>query len=337
MISRTSLYIVMFMTVLLSFSALCEAQWNVTGESSLFYTDDAALFSATRRLSRNQDPTQPVLDRELAGQGDDTIYEPAAQVSKSLNLLGGVTEFTVRAQGYLFTDNGRYDQASLGVEAHHELTDETEFLFRYYFNPDLFLGENEVRTPEETEEEKVVDKEEVTTNFWAAGLSHRLGEDVTIAFYGRYGLRRYNKSFEERDTDFWTIGTHLEWGVSNRVKLAFGYHYERGFADGRHQPELKDDLSYINNFVTSELNIELMKHLELEMAMHYERNDWTTNINGDKRNNQHEIVAQGDFAIRYKLNNTVELTTGFQYSYRKESFESALQNYNTSVGIQFKF
>lgn len=337
MISRTFLCIGMFIAALLNFSPLCEAEWKVTGESYLFYTDDAALFSATRRLSRNQDPTQPVLDRELAGQGDDIIYEPAAQVSKSLSLLGGVTEFTIRAQGYIFADNGRYDQASLGVDAHHELTDETEFLFRYYFNPDLFLGENEVRTPLETDEEKVLDKEEVTTNFWAAGLSHRLGEEMTIAFYGRYGLRRYNKSFEDRDTDFWTIGTHLEWDVSNRVKLAFGYHYERGFADGRHQPELKDDLSYINNFVTGELTIEPMKRLELEMAMHYERNDWTTNIDGDERNDQHEIVAQGDFSICYRLTDVIELTTGFQYSYRKESFESALQNYNTSVGVQFKF
>lgn len=62
-----------------------------------------------------------------------------------------------------------------------------------------------------------------------------------------------------------------------------------------------------------------------------------TNTHGDKRNDQHENVEQGDFAIRYKLTDVIELTTGFQYSCRKESFENALQNYNTSVGIQFNF
>ncbi|MFZ1744713.1 MAG: hypothetical protein WAU17_02240, partial [Nitrospirales bacterium] len=47
------------------------AEWKVSGESNVYYTDDAALFSATRRLSRSQDPTQPVINSNLAKQGGD--------------------------------------------------------------------------------------------------------------------------------------------------------------------------------------------------------------------------------------------------------------------------
>jgi len=32
------------------------AEWKVSGGSNVYYTDDAALFSATRRLSCSQDP-----------------------------------------------------------------------------------------------------------------------------------------------------------------------------------------------------------------------------------------------------------------------------------------
>ena len=45
------------------------AEWTIQGESHMYYTDDVALFSASRRLTRNQDPTQPAIDSELAEQG----------------------------------------------------------------------------------------------------------------------------------------------------------------------------------------------------------------------------------------------------------------------------
>ena len=77
-----------FLGSLLGFPSAAEAEWRVAAESLLFYTDDAALFSAIRQLTRDQDPTQPVIDRELAEQGDDVVYEPDAQVSKSFSLPG---------------------------------------------------------------------------------------------------------------------------------------------------------------------------------------------------------------------------------------------------------
>jgi hypothetical protein len=36
-----------------------------------------------------------------------------------------------------------------------------------------------------------------------------------------------------------------------------GYHYERGLADGRNEPKLRDDISYVNHYVSVELNIHL--------------------------------------------------------------------------------
>jgi hypothetical protein len=39
----------------------------------------------------------------------------------------------------------------------------------------------------------------------------------------------------------------------------------------------------------------------------------------------------------YKLNETLELTAGFQGSYRKESFEDSLVNLNAWLGVRASF
>ena len=46
----------------------------------LFYTDDVGVFSATRRLSRDGDPTQPAIDTRLTDKGSDVVFEPDAVV-----------------------------------------------------------------------------------------------------------------------------------------------------------------------------------------------------------------------------------------------------------------
>lgn len=61
------------------FASLClspltvsaEDGWSFEGQSTLFYTDDVGLFSATRRLSRDGDPTQPAIDSHLTNKGSD--------------------------------------------------------------------------------------------------------------------------------------------------------------------------------------------------------------------------------------------------------------------------
>ena len=313
------------------------AGWTVQGESNLFYTDDVALFSASRRLSRDEDPTQPAIDNELAEQGSDVAYEPLLDVRTSFGAPGTQTEIAVRGQGFVFAENGRFNHGTLGIQVKQEFTPTTKLLLRYYFAPDLLLGENEVRAEETNGGEPELENEIFTTNFWAAGLAQEVHEDTTAILYARYGIRRYNDAFQQRNTNFWTIGTHLEREVSERIDVVLGYHFERGLAQGRKQPALKDDLSYINHFVTGELEIELMELLRLETAVHYERNNWTTGIIGDPRNGQHEDIVQGDIALIYQLSHAVDVTAGFQGAHRKESFEDGLRVFNGWLGGRMLF
>jgi hypothetical protein len=316
------------------------AEWKFSGESTFYYTDDAALFSATRRLARQQDPTQPVIDRKLANQGNDVVFEPVAQIVKSFSLMRRHTQFAVRGQGFVFTDNTQFNHGSLGIQANHHLTPSTSLILRYFFGPDLFLGKNEVRPIEEADgDPPQLKDEEVTTHYWAGGIAQEIPgvDDSRLILYGRYGLREYNKPFTERDTRFWTIGTHVEWPLTEKIELALGYHYERGLADGRKQPELQDDISYYNHFVTGELELELTESIGVEMALHYEFNGWTTGIPGDERKGEHENIVQGDIAIRYQVNETFQVTAGFQGAHRKESFEEGLKNLNTWLGAKLVF
>ena len=313
------------------------AEWTVHGESNLYYTDDVGLFSATRRLSRDQDPTQPAIDDVLAEQGSDVAYEPLLDVNTTFGAPGTQTEVSVRGQGFVFVENGRFNHGTLGVQVEQEFTETTKLLLRYYFAPDLLLGENEVRTGEANGGEPPLENEIFTTNFWVAGFAQEVYEDTTAILYTRYGIRRYNEAFEQRNTNFWTIGTHLQREVSDRIDIVLGYHFERGLAEGRKQPELMDDLSYSNHFVTGELDIELKKCLRLETAVHYERNIWTTGIVGDPRNGQHEDILQGDIALVYELTHVVDVTAGFQGAHRKESFEDGLRVFNGWVGGRMLF
>ena len=68
---------------LLMFPGVGGAELSIRGEGKVFYTNDAALFSAARRLNRHVDPTQPTVDGDLAKQGDDMVFEPEAEVIKS--------------------------------------------------------------------------------------------------------------------------------------------------------------------------------------------------------------------------------------------------------------
>jgi hypothetical protein len=44
---------------LLVFASQAMAEWSFNTAGNLYYTDDVALFSATRRLTLNGDPTRP--------------------------------------------------------------------------------------------------------------------------------------------------------------------------------------------------------------------------------------------------------------------------------------
>src|SRR5215475_14926397 len=83
--------------------------WSFEGRGILFYTDDVGEFSATRRLSRDGDPTQPALDNRLTNQGSDVVFEPQLDVARSFINRYGTTTVDVRGQGFIFTDNQRFN------------------------------------------------------------------------------------------------------------------------------------------------------------------------------------------------------------------------------------
>jgi hypothetical protein len=138
------------------------------------------------------------------------------------------------------------------------------------------LGDNESKQTETVQEERV------TSHIGSLRLERRLSDKWEVRLLGRFGSRTYNDAFDYRDTTFWTIGPHLLWHFSERFALVVGYHYERGLADGRKQPELEDDISYVNHYVTVGLEGELTERLSVETGFHYERNNWTSGIPGGR-------------------------------------------------------
>ena len=191
------------------------AETTIEGRALLFYTDDVGIFSATRRLTRDEDPTQPAIDTRLTDKGSDVVFEPDAILRTSFDNRMGTTSLSVRGQGFIYADNPRFNHGTLNVQALQAFSAETRLRFRYYYAPNLFLGENEDRRPGE---EGLVD-ESVTSHIWSARLEQRLTSNLEVRLLTRYGIRSYNDAFAQRDTNFWTIGPHLEWSLSERVKL----------------------------------------------------------------------------------------------------------------------
>ncbi|BFU96538.1 MAG: conserved exported protein of unknown function [Nitrospira sp.] len=310
------------------------AETHFEGRALLFYTDDVGIFSATRRLTRDEDPTQPALDSILTNQGSDVVFEPDAIARTSVDNRWGTTHLSIRGQGFIYADNPRFNHGTLKVQAVQAFSSDTRLLLRYYYAPNLFLGENEDRQPGGV---GLVD-EVVTSQIGSARIEQRLTKDVEVRLLARVGIRRYNDSFAQRDTNFWTIGPHVEWRVSERVKLGLSYHYERGLAQGRNEPQLRDDVSYINNYVSADVDVELIKRLTLSAAFHYERNDWTSGIVGDIRNGAHEDVIQGEVMLIHQFTESLRAMAGFQRSNRKQSFEpESIKNTNVAVGIAAVF
>jgi len=310
------------------------ADWSAITQGTLFYTDDVGIFSATRRLTRDGDPTQPALDSKLTGQGSDFVFDPQAEVAKSFNNFYGITTLNLQGSGFIYVDNSRYNHGALRAQVNQAFTSETSMLFRYYYSPDLFLGDNEER---QTGTLQIVG-EQVTSHIWSTRITHELAPGLEAKLLGRYGLRLYNQAYSQRNTDFWTIGPHLEWTILPAVKLGFSYHFERGLADGRNQPQYEDDVSYINHYGSVDLEVELSERFSFSTAFHYERNNWTSKLVGDERNGAHENVYQGEAILSYRVSEALQAYTGVQYSSRKENFElNAATNLNVGLGMTAKF
>jgi len=151
-------------------------------------------------------------------------------------------------------------------------------------------------------------------------------------------MRRYNEAFSERDINFWTIGPHVNWRVAPNLKLVLSYHYERGLAEGRNQPQFVDDTSYVNHYLSVDADVELTERLSLLTAFHYEYNIWTSGLAGDERNGAYENLYQGEVILAYQLTDSVQGYGGVQHSIRKKSFESSsIKETNLDVGLSARF
>lgn len=310
------------------------AEVTVNGRAILFYTDDVGIFSATRRLSRDGDPTQPALDTRLTDKGSDVVFEPDLTIGKAFSNSLGTTELSIRGQGFVYSDHTIYSHGTLRLQAVQRLSDATRIRLRYSYVPNLFLGDNEDRRPGA----HGLIGETVTSHIWSARFERNLTQDVQVKLLGRYGLRRYNEAFAHRDTNFWTVGPHLDWRLSHRVVLGLAYHYERGLADGRDQVQFKDDVSYANHFASVDLDVEVVERLSVVAAVHYERNNWTSTIVGDERQGAHEDIIQGELILVKELSEHVRGFVGFQRSNRKQSFETeGVKNTNFAFGIDGSF
>ena len=93
---------------------------------------------------------------------------------------------------------------------------------RFYYAPNQFFVDNEERQSGQ----KQLTAENVTSYIWASPLIHDVTPDLSVRLLGRYGMRRYNEAFSERDMNFWTIGLHADWRVALDLKLALSYHFE---------------------------------------------------------------------------------------------------------------
>jgi hypothetical protein len=205
------------------------ADWSSTTRGTLNYTSDASLFMAAHRLARDSDPTQPALDTRFTGQGKDGVLETMARVSKTFDSSLGQSAVDLRGDGYVFFGHTAFSNGNVAIQARHTFPSKTTAMARSYYNPDLFLGDNlERRTGTEQ-----IAAEQVTSSIAAMHISLELAEGLDLRVFTRYGTRRYNQDFAQRNTDFWTIGPHLDWKLLPNVTLGLAYHYEKGLAAGR--------------------------------------------------------------------------------------------------------
>jgi len=322
--------LVALMTML---STLVEAGWSAEVENNVYYTDDVALFSVTRRLSLQDDPTQPVVDRPQ--QGGDFVYEPRAELEWSGNNSLGEINLSLEAGGYVFVDQSAFTHGLYEFQLSQTFSTDTKVSLHYNFVPDLFLGKNAFRQADGEESEQ---DEKLTSQYWSIHLDHPLTSNLIVRLLSRYGLRHYNAPFQHRDTQFWTLGPHLEWVISPDIELLLGYHYEQGTAEHQKAINFDDDISYINHYASAELKIRLLERLSSVVIFDFEKNDFTSNNVNDEHRGTAENVYQGEIELLYELDKSATVKLGWQHGSRRLTVEEqSVKNNNVWLGFEYAF
>lgn len=214
------------------------AEWSAIAEQKTSYTTDAFQFSSARRLRYSEDPSQPTV--VSIDKPEDVIWEPSLDVVRSSATSFGKNELSLKAHGAIYTNNPIFNHGDYRIQARQWFGEETSVLLRYRYVPNLFLGPNfERRTGA-----RLIQDERLTSHHWRAEFEQRLSDRMTAAVIGRYGLRLYNEAFAERDTQFFSVGPRIACRATNWMTVTLSYLYERGLADGRHEVQFADDVSY---------------------------------------------------------------------------------------------
>ena len=309
-----------------------ESGWSAVAGTKTSYTTDVFQYSAARRLALGEDPSQPTI--VPLDKPSDVIVEPSIEVKRALATNWGKTELSVKAHGFLYTEHSIFNHAEYRLQARQELDRDTTLLLRYRYVPNLFLGPNfSVQTsPRSLQEERV------SSNGWRAELERKLSEDWTVALIGRYGLRLYNQPFAERDTTFYTGGGQVGYLAAPWARLTLAYLYERGLADGRGNLQLKDDVSYIQNFISFNTEFRLAEPLFLDLTYVYRLTDFTSTIIGDSHRHRQDVTNQGRAELRYAATKALTLSLSVQQTQRTSTAgTSGFNDTITSVSAQYTF
>ena len=291
--------------VLVCFPRSVMAEWSAIAESKASYTNNVTNFSAARRLKFSEDPSQPT---GLPSQLSDVIWDPSLEVIRSSSSTLGPNELSVKAHGYIYTNNPSFNFGDYRLQFKQGLSPDTSLLFRYRNVPNQFLGPNiEHRTGND-----LIQEERVSSQTWRTELEHRVNESWTLTLIGRYGLRSYNDAFAERDTKLWTLGPQVGYVVNPRMAVSLGYIYERGLADGRGNTQFNDDVSYRLQAVSVGTDLTLIESLSLHLGYIYRRKDFTSELIGDTHLNRHDDIHQGMAELRYRLTAAASLLASFQ-------------------------
>lgn len=309
-----------------------QAQWSAVAEQKTSYTTDAFQFSSARRLRLTEDPSQPTV--VSADKPQDVIWEPALEVLHSTPTMQGTNVLSVKAQGAIYTNNPVFNHADFRIQDRFSLNRDTAVLLRYRYVPNLFLGPNfERRTGT-----RAIQEERVTSHHWRAEVERRLSDRVTGTLVTRFGLRRYNEAFAERNTNFWTVGPRLDYHANKWLTLTLSYLYERGLADGHKEPQFADDVSYYLHMVSAGTEFRLHDQWDLGLTYIHRRKTFTSGIAGDTHVDRFDTTHQGIAELRYHISPAATAMLSFQYG--KRTSTNVLRDFQdtiVSIGGQYRF
>lgn len=326
---RSLQYTLLWMLTLINIRV--EAEWSSEISNHAYYTDDVALFSVTQRLSLKDDPTQPTVDRP--GQGGDFVYEPSATLTWQGKNDTGTFLLAIDAGGYLFADQAAFSHGLYELRLAQTFDNASKISLHYNAVPDLFLGKNAYGKADNS---AVEFDESLTNHYWSVRFDQPLSPALTVRLFGRYGLRNYNAPFQHRDTQFWTLGPHLEWLITSDAELLIGYHYEQGTTNQQRTMRFADDVAYINQYASAELKIRLLEQLSAIFIFDYETNGFTSHNLKDEHRGVTENIYQGEIELLYKLTGVTTLKFGWQQGNRQLTNEqSSINNNNFWLGFDY--